>query len=146
MSVTFKKTPMSEQEAQSIASIVFVRMAELGMIDDATIAEHASLFPSWSPKWTGRAGAIVVDDKIVYRSIADVSNLWQNYKPSESPSKWEQIGGFVEGYPLWSKPIGVHDTYSKDDTAFWGGKRWISMHEGNSCEPGVCGWKEVKEE
>ena len=99
MGLDFKKTLMSERELMEISSLVFVKMAQDGTLDDITVSEHPSLFPSWYPQWTGKAGTILMDEGKLYRSIHDVTNVAQNTKPSETPSMWTRIGDPTQEYP-----------------------------------------------
>ena len=114
MSSVFKKTGISEQEQREISSIVFVKLAESGELDEAVITDHPKLFIEWDENWTGKAGAIVSEGGNLYRSIHDVLTTAQNTKPSETPSMWTQIGNPQEEYPEWYQPIGAHDAYSMD--------------------------------
>ena len=143
MSSVFKKTGMTEQEQREISSIVFVRLAEMGALDDATIAEHPRLFIAWDENWTGKAGTIVSDDGCLYRSSQDVLTTARNTKPSENPSMWTKIGNPQEEYPQWYPPIGTHDAYSMGDKVSHKDKHWYSTANNNTREPGVSGWEEV---
>lgn len=145
MGSTFKKTGISEQEQREISSIVFVKMAEMGELDDVTISEHPKLFLQWSENWTGSAGTIVADEGKLYRSIHDITTTAQNTKPSETPSMWTQVGDPTEEYPEWVQPIGSHDAYSMGDTVTHNDSKWQSIVNNNVWEPGVYGWEEVSE-
>ena len=57
MSSVFKKTGISEQEQREISTIVFVKLAESGELDEAVITDHPKLFIEWNENWTGKAGA-----------------------------------------------------------------------------------------
>ena len=143
MGLEFKKTLMSEREMMEVSSLVFVKMAQDGTLDDVTISEHPSLFPTWTPNWTGKAGTILMDEGLLYKSIHDVTNAGQNTKPSETPSMWTRIGNPADEYPEWVQPIGAHDAYAKGSKASHSGKNWLSDIDGNVWEPGVYGWTEV---
>ena len=143
MSVSFRKTFMSDDESKKIASLVFVKLAETKQLDDVTIAEHPKLFTEWDAKWTGNAGTIVVDDGNIYRSIHDIANTAQNTKPSATPSMWTKIGDPTVEYPEWIQPIGAHDAYLKGDKVSHKDKQWKSTYDSNTWEPGVYGWEEV---
>lgn len=145
MSSTFKKTGISEQEQREISSIVFVKMAETGELDDVTISEHPKLFIQWTKNWTGAAGVIVQDEGKLYRSIHNITDVAQNTKPSKTPSMWTQVGDPSEEYPEWIQPIGSHDAYSLGDTVAHNDKKWQSTVNNNVWEPGVYGWEEVTE-
>lgn len=97
MGLEFKKSLMSERELMEISALMFVKMAQGGAFDDATILEHPSLFPVWTSEWTGEAGTILRDGDELYRAIRDVTDVAQNTKPSETPSMWERISDSREG-------------------------------------------------
>lgn len=143
MGMEFKKTLMSEKELMEVSSLVFVKMAQDGSLDDVTISEHPSLFPTWTEKWTGKAGTILMDEGNLYRSIHDVG-VGQNTKPSETPSMWTPISDPAEEYPEWVQPIGSHDAYSAGDKVSHSDKHWVSTVDGNVWEPGVYGWEVVE--
>lgn len=143
MGLVFKKTLMSEKEMMEVSSLVFVQMAQDGTLDDVTISEHPSLFPTWTPDWTGKAGTILMDEGNLYRSIHDVTNTAQNTKPSETPSMWTAISDPTQEYPEWVQPIGAHDAYDLGSKVSHDGKHWESEVDGNVWQPGVYGWKEV---
>lgn len=143
MALYFTRTYISDKELSEVSSLVFVQMAQSGTLDDITISEHPSLFPTWSEKWTGKAGTILMDAGKLYRSIHDVTNVAQNTKPSETPSMWTPISDPTQEYPEWVQPIGAHDAYSSGDKSSHNGKNWVSTVDGNVWEPGVYGWEEV---
>lgn len=141
MGLGFKRTFMSEKELMEVSSLVFVKMAEDGTLDDVTISEHPSLFPTWTPNWTGKAGTILMDEGKLYRSIHDITNTAQNTKPSETPSMWTTISDPTQEYPEWVQPIGAHDAYANGDKVSHADKNWVSTVDGNVWEPGVYGWE-----
>ena len=143
MGMEFKKTLMSEKELMEVSSLVFVKMAQDGTLDDVTISEHPSLFPTWTEKWAGKAGTILMDEGNLYRSIHDVGE-GQNTKPSDTPSMWTPISDPTEEYPAWVQPIGSHDAYSAGDKVSHSDKHWVSTVDGNVWEPGVYGWEVVE--
>lgn len=145
MGIVFKKTLLNERELMEVSSLIFVQMAQDGTLDEITISEHPSLFPSWHESWTGKAGTILMDEGQLYRSIHDVTNTAQNTKPSQTPSMWTRIGDPTQEYPEWVQPIGAHDAYSNGDKVSHNDKHWISTCDGNVWEPGIYGWDEVVE-
>lgn len=144
MGMEFKKTLMSEKELMEISSLVFVQMSQDGTLDDVTIAEHPSLFPTWTESWTGKSGTILMDEGKLYRSIHDVG-AGQNTKPSTTPSMWTPISDPTQEYPEWVQPIGAHDAYSMGDKVSYSDKHWVSTTDNNVWQPGVYGWEEVSE-
>lgn len=144
MGLGFKRTFMSEKEMMEVSSLVFVKMAEDGALDDVTISEHPSLFPTWTSNWTGKAGTILMDEGKLYRSIHDITNKAQNTKPSETPSMWTAISDPTQEYPEWVQPIGAHDAYANGDKVSHEDKHWVSTVDGNVWKPGVYGWEVVE--
>ncbi len=144
MGLEFKKTLMSEKELIEVSSLVFVQLAQTGTLDDITISEHPSLFPTWTENWTGKAGTILMDEGNLYRSIHDITNVAQNTKPSETPSMWTAISDPTVEYPEWVQPIGSHDAYSRGAKVSHSDKHWVSDIDGNVWEPGAYGWSEVE--
>lgn len=142
MSSVFKKTGISEQEQREISSIVFVKLAEKGELDEAVITDHPKLFIEWDENWTGKAGAIVACEGGLFRSIHDITTTAQNTKPSETPSMWTRIGNPQDEYPTWYQPTGAHDGYSMGDKVSHNDKHWKSTVNNNVWEPGVYGWEE----
>ena len=143
MSSVFKKTGISDAEQREISSIVFVKMAESGELDDITISEHPKLFVEWSEKWTGKKGTIVSEGGKLYRSIHDIVNVAQNTRPSITPSMWTPIADPAEEYPEWVQPIGAHDAYPEGAKVSHNGKKWVNTCPNNIYEPSVFGWEEV---
>lgn len=126
----------------SAATIPFVLMAQAEQIDDVTITENAALFATWDEHWTGKAGTILQDEGILYRSIHDVGP-GQNTKPSQTPSMWTRIGSPIEEWPEWVQPIGAHDAYESGAKVMHNARRWVNAHgDGNIWEPGLYGWEE----
>lgn len=143
MSSVYKKTGISDAEQREISSIVFVKMAESGELDDITISEHPSVFVEWNENWTGKAGTIVSEGGNLYRSIHDVTNTAQNTRPSQTPSMWTRVADPGEEFPEWIQPIGAHDAYDLGDKVSRDGKHWESTVNNNVWMPGVYGWEEV---
>lgn len=143
MSSVYKKTGISDAEQREISSIVFVKMAESGELDDITISEHPSVFVEWNENWTGKMGTIVSEGGNLYRSIHDVTNTAQNTRPSQTPSMWTRVADPGEEFPEWIQPIGAHDAYDLGDKVSHDGKHWESTANNNVWMPGVYGWEEV---
>lgn len=132
-------------DAQAVAGIVFVKMAQDQRLDEVTIAEYPDLFIVWDENWRGKAGDIVQDEGQLYRSIHDVTDAGQNTKPSETPSMWTRIGDPTQEFPEWVQPIGAHDAYTMGSKVTHNEKKWVSDVDGNVWEPGVYGWTEYVE-
>lgn len=143
MGFEFKKTPMSEREFMEVSSLIFVQLAQNGTFDNVTIAEHPSMFPTWTEKWTGKAGTILMDEGRLYKSIHTITSVAQNTKPSKTPSMWTAISDPTVEYPQWVQPIGAHDAYLINSKVSYNGKKWKSIVNNNVWQPGVYGWEEV---
>ena len=124
------------------AALTFVHLAQSGEFDDVTVTENADLFPLWDGNWTGKAGSIVRDEGLLYKSIHDVGP-GQNTKPSATPAMWTKIGNPAEEWPEWVQPIGAHDAYKIGDKVTHNGKKWVSTANGNVWQPGVYGWTQA---
>lgn len=131
-------------EQKQIVSLVFVKMANDGELDDVTISEHPSLFPEWDENWTGVVNTVVREGDILYRSLHDITNTAQNTRPSETPSMWVMVSDPTVEYPEWAQPIGAHDAYALGDKTTYDGKKWVSTVDGNVWKPGIYGWEGVE--
>ena len=140
-----KKTYLGDKKLSQIASILFVKLAQDGDLDDVTIDEHKELFPMWDENWTGKQGDIVQHGGKLYRSIHDITNVAQNTKPSETPSMWTPVSDPNEEYPEWVQPIGSHDAYEMGNKVTHSSKKWVSLYDNNVWQPGVFGWEVVAE-
>lgn len=141
MSFNYKSTPISQRELAEVSSIIFVKMAQEGNLDNVTISEHPSLFPSWDSNWTGKEGTIVEHRGNLYKSIHDITDIAQNTPPADTPSMWTLIADPTVEFPDWVQPIGSHDAYSKGAKVSHNGINYISAVDGNVWEPGVYGWE-----
>jgi hypothetical protein len=139
------KVQRRSSNAQAVAEIVFVKMAQDAALDDVTITEYPELFVPWDENFRGKAGDIVQDEGQLYRSIHDVTDAGQNRKPSETPSMWTRIGNPLEEFTEWIQPIGAHDAYEQGAKTSHSGKKWVSDVDSNVWEPGVYGWTEYTE-
>ncbi len=73
------------------AAIPFTVLASEGKIDNDTLTANAAVFSVWTQNWRGKTGDIVQDEGRLFKSLQDVKNNGQNRKPSENPSRWEEI-------------------------------------------------------
>ena len=143
MGMMFRPDKMSEKEMREVSSLIFVKLAQDGDLDDITISEHPALFPTWDSNWTGKVGTIVMDEGKLYRSIHTITTTAQNRKPSTTPSMWTAISDPTKEYPEWVQPIGSHDAYSIGDKVSHNNKKYISTVDNNVWQPGVYGWDVV---
>lgn len=135
---------LAESKAPYAASIVFVKMAESGELDDVTITEHAEQFPAWVTAFAYAANAICTYGGKIYRCL-QAHTSQENWTPDVSASLWKEIGDPAAGWPAWSQPIGAVDVYATGDKVSHNDKHWVSTCYSNVWEPGVYGWEEVTE-
>lgn len=142
-----KYTPAAEsiQQAGSVAAIAFVTLSETGAIDDVTAGEHMKMFAEWEPEITYAPGSIRRYGEQLYRCM-QAHTSQADWKPDKAVSLWARIADPAEEWPEWSQPIGANDAYQIGDKVTHNEKRWTSSIDGNVWEPGVYGWKEVKED
>ncbi len=122
-----------------VGSIVFVRLAETGTLDDVTATEHAELFVAWTQEGKYVQGDIRRYADKLYR-CAQAHTGQADWTPDKTPALWTKIGDPAEEWPQWSQPIGAHDAYDLGAKVSHGGKHWTSTAVGNVWEPGVHGW------
>ena len=142
----FDKKDESADKLQSLispVSIMFVQMSQDGTLDDITISEHPDMFPKWDENWTGKAGTILREGDTLYRSLHDIINTAQNTRPSETPSMWSMVADPNVEFPEWVQPLGSHDAYSINDKVSHNDKKWVSIVDNNTWQPGVYGWEVV---
>lgn len=135
---------LAESKAPSAASIVFVKMAESGELDDVTITEHAEQFPAWVTAFAYAANAICTYGGKIYRCL-QAHTSQDDWTPDVSTSLWKEIGNPAAEWPAWSQPIGAVDAYATGDKVSHNDKHWVSTCDSNVWEPGVYGWEEVTE-
>lgn len=135
---------LAESKAPSATSIVFVKMAEAGELDDVTIAEHAEQFPAWVTAFAYTVNAICTYAGKIYRCL-QAHTSQEDWTPDAAVSLWKEIGDPRAEWPAWSQPIGAVDTYATGDKVSHNDKHWVSTCDSNVWEPGVYGWEEVTE-
>ena len=107
--------------------------------DDAAI-ERTALFPEW------QTGADYVTDYrvqyngLLYRCV-QAHTAQDNWTPKNAPALWARVS--IDEYPEWIQPTGSQDAYKTGDKVKHADKRWISIVDNNTWEPGVYGWNEV---
>lgn len=125
--------------ANAVASIAFVTLAERGSIDAVTAGEHAELFSPWAPAVKYDVGNLRQYGGRLYRCV-QAHTSQADWTPDVSASLWCKAADPAEEWPEWSQPIGAHDAYSAGDQVTHSGKHWISDVDGNVWEPGIYGW------
>ena len=127
-------------DADDIAALAFVQAAQDGKLDNAAILENPALFQAWDENFRGKLKTIVQHKGHLYRLINDDSYE----EPSEGSSYWEHIGSPDDEYPQWFCPIGINDAYRISSRVSHDGKKWESVVNLNTWQPGIYGWKEVE--
>lgn len=114
----------------------------ISYLDDDQAESVSVLFPLW---------AIGVDyavddrrrdefDGLLYRCI-QAHKSQSDWQPHLVPALW--VRTYVDPFPEWIQPTGVHDAYRINATVSHNGKHWISIIDYNTYEPSVFGWDEV---
>lgn len=125
-----------------VDSIVFVKLAESGDIDDVTATEHTDIFAAWEPDVQYAAGDMRKygeEDGKLYRCV-QAHKSQSDWTPDVTPALWAAVGDPAEEWPEWSQPIGAMDAYNEGDKVSHNGGHWISQIGANVWEPGVYGW------
>ena len=112
--------------------------------------QFVDLYPTWESgkKYTDgdicSFGVNLFGETQLYQAVKNhVSKPEQT--PDAYPELFKKIGVMDDGTPLWTRPICKNDKYDKGDIVYHNGCTWSSDINNNAYEPGVDGWKEVKE-
>ena len=125
-----------------VDSIVFVKLAETGAIDEVTATEHTEIFAAWEPNVQYESGNLrryPESDGKLYKCI-QAHKSQADWTPDVAVSLWVVAGDPAEEWPEWSQPIGAQDAYSQGDKVSHKDQHWISSVDANVWEPGVYGW------
>lgn len=133
---------LAKAKAPDATSLVFVKLAEAGEFDDATITEHAEQFTTWAYPVSYAVGAICKYGGKLYRCLQAHSSQ-ETWTPDAAASLWKEIGDPTGEWPAWSQPIGAVDAYPLGAKVSHADKHWVSAADNNVWEPGVYGWDEV---
>lgn len=127
-----------------VDSIVFVKLAETGAIDEVTATEHTEIFAAWEPDVQYESGNLrryPESDGKLYKCI-QAHKSQADWTPDVAVSLWVVAGDPAEEWPEWSQPIGAQDAYMNGDKVSHNEKHWVSDYDNNVWEPGVFGWHE----
>lgn len=127
-----------------VDSIVFVKLAETGAIDEVTATEHTEIFAAWEPDVQYESGNLrryPESDGKLYKCI-QAHKSQMDWTPDVAVSLWVVAGDPAEEWPEWSQPIGAQDAYMAGDKVSHNDKHWVSDYDNNVWEPGVFGWRE----
>ncbi len=109
-------------------------------LDDDAALEVATVFPAYA---VGRAYAVgdmfsygenSTDDPQLYK-VVQAHTSQEDWKPDATSALYTAIGLNPAGYPIWSKPAGAHDAYSKNDIVSYNEKLYKSLIDGNTWSP-----------
>ena len=132
------------KEQETVNSIAFVTLAEVGNIDTVTAEEHMELFAPWAYPADYKIGNLRRYNGRLYKCIGDHTSQ-ADWAPDAAVSLWAPTSDPAEEWPEWSQPVGAHDSYNIGDKVTHNEKKWTSTCDGNVWEPGVYGWEEVTE-
>lgn len=105
-------------------------------------AEGVSPDESWRQP-TGAHDAYPLDWPVERNGKIWISNVAGNvWEPGVTGWREQVAEGERAG---WIQPLGAHDAYPFDAEVAHNGKNWISEIPNNVWEPGVRGWKEIKD-
>lgn len=109
-------------------------------LDDDKAMEVATVFPAYE---VGKAYAVgdmfsygenSTGDPQLYK-VVQAHTSQEDWKPDATPALYTAIGLNPAGYPIWSKPTGAHDAYSKGDIVSYNEKLYKSLIDGNTWSP-----------
>ena len=109
-------------------------------LSDDKALEVATVFPAYE---VGRAytvgdmfsyGKNSTGDPQLYK-VVQAHTSQEDWKPDATPALYTAIGLNPAGYPIWSKPTGAHDAYSKGDIVSYNEKLYKSLIDGNTWSP-----------
>lgn len=109
-------------------------------LDDDKALEVATVFPAYE---VGRKYAVgdmfsygenSTGDPQLYK-VMQAHTSQEDWKPDATPALYTAIGLNPAGYPIWSKPTGAHDAYSKGDIVSYNEKLYKSLIDGNTWSP-----------
>lgn len=138
------KLQMAEQLRRALQ--MFVRS-----LSDDDAMEVATVYPKYEVGKNYKVDDIFtygennVGDPQLYRVVRDHTSA-EEWIPSATASLYSPIGLTKEGYPIWSRPTGAHDTYNTGDIVEYNGTLYKSLIDGNTYSPEEypAGWEEVK--
>lgn len=134
-----------EKKLITPSSIVFVKMAEKGDIDEVTASEYADLFLPWVTSTSYVIGDLRSYEGILYKCL-QAHTSQENWTPDISVSLWKSLSINENGIAEWSQPISASDAYNKGDLVMYNGVRYRSLIDGNVWAPDVysAGWEVVE--
>lgn len=109
-------------------------------LDDDKALEVATVFPAYEVSRAYAVGDMFsygensTGDPQLYK-VVQAHTSQEDWKPDATPALYTAIGLNPAGYPIWSKPTGAHDAYSKGDIVSYNEKLYKSLIDGNTWSP-----------
>ena len=121
-------------------------------LDDETAVEVATLYPAYKVGRAYTAGEIIrkgenaTGDPQLYK-IIQTHTPQADWDPAGAPALYIPLGLSKTGYPVWSRPSGVHDAYNEGDIVDFDGALYRSTMDGNIWSPSEypSGWEAFEE-
>ena len=110
--------------------------------------EIATLYPPYEVGKNYTAGVFItygrneVGDPQLYKVVQSHTSQ-EDWRPDQTPALYEPIGLTTQGYPIWSKSSGAHDSYNTGDIVDYNGTLYKSLINGNVYSPDEypAGWE-----
>lgn len=136
---------------QKAATVMFRALAQTDVITPADALDNALMFPLWDDCIGQRAEAGSYwrhVDKLYRVNAGQGHTIQADWPPDQAASLFSLAANPADEWPDWIQPTGAHNAYEKGDKVTHDGKRWLSMVDNNTWEPGAAGiddtiWREV---
>ena len=116
----------------------------LVLLTDEQALQVVDLHPLWETGKSYLIGDRVCYADILYKALQNHTSQ-EDWTPDISVSLWAKVLTSETNEPLpWEQPESTNP-YMLGDRVVHNGKTWESTIDNNVFEPGVAGWKEVKE-
>lgn len=126
------------------AVFMFVN-TQVSTMSEEDMLQVEMLFAEWTIGNAYKTGDVVRYQGGLWQAIQN-STAQDIYPPDQFVAGWKRIGNpNHEGVFPWSQPLGATDAYQLGAKVTHNGKTWESTIANNVWEPGVYGWKEVKD-
>lgn len=138
------KLQMAEQLRRALQ--MFVRsLTDEEAMEVATVYSKYEVGKAYKVDEIFSYGENAVGDPQLYRVVMEHTSQ-EDWIPSENRALYTPIGLTDEGYPIWSRPTGSHDTYNTGDIVEYNGTLYKSLIDGNTYSPEEypAGWEAVK--
>lgn len=149
-----------KNELEVPLSISFVTMAESGIIDEVTAAEHTEMFLPWNSNTFYHIGDIrtfdietpsymdgeVIYETQLYKCLQDHA-AQMGWEPNITPSLWKNLSIAENGIQEWSQPVSASDAYMAGDEVMYNKVHYRSLIDNNVWSPDAYpqGWEIITE-